>query len=143
MADGRAQQVARLFAGHVDNHRTRNRVAGHERQRIGRGGCAAAEIREQRTRILFSRQLQQAASRNAARFKHIARPIEEADDANARLAVAGGHLVGERAADSPEPKQHDICRRRRLRPASADLGQLECGMHGACGLSCIGSLHSE
>ena len=99
-------------------------MAGHERERFRRRGLLAAERGEQRAGILRARQAQQPRPRQSARVEHVARSIEQPDDAD--VATPGrGNLIGQRAADAAESEQHDVGVRLRQRPPAADLRQLK------------------
>ena len=131
MAERGAQQVAGLLARDVDDDRTRDGVARHDVSASAAFAGAATERGEQFAGVLLARQLQQAAARDAPRIEDVARPIEQADDADLALTVGRGDLIGERAADAAEAEEHDVGARRRRGAAAADLRQLKRGVDAA------------
>ena len=98
---------------------------------------------QQGAAILLVREIDQAPARQTARLEYVARPIQKADNAYAALPVRQRDLIGERAPDAPEPKQHDIGGRRALRPAASDLRQLERRMDAAGGFGGVLGINGE
>ena len=133
MAERGAQQVAGFLARDVDDHRPRDGVAGHHRQRLGGRGRTPAERRQQFAAVLLARQLRQPPARDAARLEDVAGAIEQSDDAHLPAAVRRANLIRERAADAAEAEEHDVGARRGWRASAADLRQLERGVDASRG----------
>ena len=96
LGQGRQQQVTGLIGGHVYEDGARDRMARDVRERLVGSRGPAPERRQENARVFPLGQAEQPRAREPARVEDVARPIQEAHDADARVAVPGGECSAER-----------------------------------------------